>query len=83
MKITIKTLSEKALENNDYRDEYHLLVNGTLEIEANDYGEPEDNTLSRDLSFVYDILPLMKKAYEAGKNGVALEIEEIKLDEPS
>lgn len=33
------------------------------------HGEPEDNYLFRDLSFVYDVEGLMKAAYEAGKNG--------------
>jgi len=28
--------------------------------------EPEDATLSRDLNFAYDIVPLMKEAWEAG-----------------
>ena len=39
-------------------------------------GEPEDMTLYRDLSDVYNIVPMLKKAWEAGKNGEPLEIEE-------
>lgn len=32
-------------------------------------GEPEDNSLGRDLSFVYGIEDIAKLAYDAGKNG--------------
>lgn len=36
--------------------------------------EPEDATLSRDLSFVFNIVGLLKQAYEAGKRGDKLVI---------
>jgi hypothetical protein len=38
-------------------------------------GEPEDMTFSRDLSDVFNIPALLKFAYEAGKNGEELIIE--------
>ena len=47
MKIITKSLTEEAIENNDYQDEYHIIVNGKERIQANDYGEPEDNRLGR------------------------------------
>ena len=42
-------------------------------------GEPEDFSLERDLKFIYKIVPLMKRAWEAGKRGEAF--EEIEEDE--
>lgn len=49
---------------------------GTLKIEINGKGriyagpgEPEDMSLGRNMNFVYDIVPLMKEAWQAGKNG--------------
>lgn len=38
-------------------------------------GEPEDASLGRDYSDVYNIEDLVKMAYEAGKNGERLEID--------
>lgn len=81
MKITTKTLSEESYINNDYRNEYVIEINERRVISANDYGEPEDNILSRDLNFVYKIVPLLELAYEAGKNGEELEITHEELEE--
>jgi hypothetical protein len=39
-------------------------------------GEPEDMTIGRDLSDAWDISDLLIMAYNAGKNGEELEIEE-------
>lgn len=82
MRIVTKTLSDADFEKNDYRNEYEIHVDGKREIRANDYGQPEDNSLGRDLNFVYGVVPLMKRAYEAGKAGEPLEIteEELTLD---
>lgn len=44
-------------------------------------GEPEDNYLDRDLNFVYEIAPLMKKAWEAGKKGEEFTVEEKEAEE--
>ena len=74
MKIVERSLTESAVKENDYKDFYEIVVNGEVKISANDYGEPEDNTLGRDLNFVYNIVDLMKLAYEAGKRGEELEI---------
>ena len=81
MKIITKSLTQEAIEKNDYQDEYHIIVNGKERIQANDYGEPEDNRLGRDLNFVYSIVDLMKEAFDAGKNGEKLEITNEKVKE--
>lgn len=41
---------------------------------------PEDNTLSRNFSDCYDIPELLRKAYEAGRNGEEFELEYV-IDE--
>ena len=52
-----------------------LRVNGSSVASARPLYEcPEDATLERDLSYVYEITDLMEQAYEAGKNGEKLEI---------
>ena len=41
-------------------------------------GEPEDNSLGRDLNDAYDIKDALKAAYEAGKRGETLKtVEEV------
>jgi len=64
-------------EPNDYGEgeRFTLEVDGKYRLSAGG-GEPEDNTLGRDLNFVYGIVPLMREAYEAGKRGETLEVEE-------
>ncbi len=49
---------------------------GNLHLSFHD-GEPEDNNLGRNFNSCYSIKDLVKKAYEAGKSGESLEIEEI------
>jgi len=61
----------------------------TTTIETNDgsksasfgHGEPEDMYLFRDLNDAYDIAPMLKMAYEAGKRGEELIEESIKEEE--
>ena len=74
MKIIKRSLSDKAMKANDYRQRFAIVVDGTEKISVGDGGEPEDNALGRDLNFVYDIVPLMKLAFEAGARGENLEI---------
>lgn len=45
------------------------------------HGEPEDNSLGRDLSDAYHIKDALEAAYEAGKRGETLKIVEEKSDE--
>lgn len=54
---------------------YELNVNGRCYINIGT-PEPEDATLHRDLSFVYDIPGMLKAAYEAGKAGHKFELTE-------
>ena len=81
MKIIERSLTEEARNKNDYKDSYAIIVDGVEEVAANDYGEPEDNTLGRDLNFVYSIVPLMRRAWESGKNGEAFEVSEEQVEE--
>jgi hypothetical protein len=81
MKIIERSLTKEVIEANDYKDAYAIIVNGKQQISANDYGEPEDNCLGRDLSFVYSIVGLMKMAFEAGKRGEELEITSEEVEE--
>jgi hypothetical protein len=60
-------------------ERYVIEVDGAHRVTAG-RGEPEDNCLGRDLSFVYDIVPLMQEAYEAGKRGDAFEVEKVEED---
>lgn len=40
----------------------------------------EDNTLSRNFSDCYDIPSLLRKAYEAGKNGESFDVEYVEVE---
>ena len=68
----------------DYFVDWDYVQFVTIETEntALDFsgGDSEDNTLSRNFSDVYQIENLIREAYEAGKNGEDLNIEEIKID---
>ena len=81
MEIKTKSLTEKALSKQDYQDFYEIEVDGKKEVSASDYGEPEDNTLGRNLNFVYSLPELMEKAYNAGKNGEDFKITHEEVDE--
>lgn len=81
MKIVEKSLTETALEAADWMDIYIIEVNGEEKISVNDYGEPEDNSLGRDLNFVYGIVDLMRLAFEAGKAGEEFVVEQQKIEE--
>lgn len=57
-------------------------VNGKSAVWANPlYDCPEDATLERDMSFVYEIPDLMRQAYEAGKNGEPFVVTEESEDD--
>ena len=80
MLIQIYSLSEKAVENRDYRSALKIEVNNKNTFEVYD-GEPEDNSLDRNFSACWDIEKLMKMAYEAGKNGEEYTVEYFEVDE--
>ena len=63
----------KYEEDTDYYEweVYTIEVDGKTEVSIG-RPEPEDCSLGRDLSFAFNIVPLMKRAYEAGKNGEEL-----------
>lgn len=62
---------ELFIESNDEGYESHTLyANGNEVYSAYPMWEcPEDATVERDLHSGHDIINLMEKAYEAGKNG--------------
>ena len=80
MKITTISLTEKAVEERDYRDIYVIEIDDKKIFSVSD-GEPEDSNLSRDFSDVYSIPELMQKAYDAGKRGEEITFEQIEVDE--
>ena len=55
-------------------------VDGKREIHAGSC-EPEDATVERDLNFVYNIVPLMRRAYNVGARGEDFSVEEIPMEE--
>jgi hypothetical protein len=62
-------------------DRVTIVVDNDEFCSVRDFSEcPEDANTGRDLSFVYGIPKLLKKAYEAGKNGDSFDMEEIKED---
>jgi len=62
-------------KNYDEQATLEIEVNGTRKVYAYP-GEPEDFSLGRDLNFVYDIVPLMKEAWGAGKAGEKFVVHE-------
>jgi hypothetical protein len=77
MKITY-SLTTNPYE--DWRQIYTVSIDGKEVVDCSD-GEPEDNTLYRNFNDVLKIPDLMKLAFEAGKRGEELEIEEVKEKE--
>ena len=75
MKVTRIT----RINRDDYRTQLEILIDGETAFDVAD-GEPEDSNLSRDFNSCYKIPELMRKAYEAGKNGETFEIEETEED---
>lgn len=83
MKITTTTFRSKEWGDELLEWGFETKVN-TLNNEKKVFfreGEPEDMTLGRDLSDAYDIPDMLIMAYEAGKNGEDLIIEELTEDE--
>ena len=56
-----------------------LWVDDEEEIYASE-GEPEDRGLYRGQNYVFSILDLMKRAYQAGKSGESFEVTSIEED---
>lgn len=75
MKVTVINQADKRGENH----RISIRVNSVHVVDIGDSlsETPEDATLDRDLSFVYDIPDLMEMAYTAGRNGEEFEIQHI------
>lgn len=80
MKIVEKSLTEEALEQRDYSNILEIYIDGKCSFSVSD-GEPEDANLARDFNDCCSVSDLMRKAYDAGKNGESFEIEYEKLSE--
>ena len=71
--MKIKTVYERYGDYGE-RENYEIIVDGVDRVYVGT-PEPEDATLSRDLSFAYRIVPLMREAWEAGKRGEDFTVE--------
>ena len=79
MEVEVISLTEKAVEERDYRNEIEIKINGVRVFRVND-GEPEDSNLSRDFNDCWNIPNLMKKAYQAGVIGNEMTIKWTEVD---
>lgn len=68
MNVDIYTRADKFLDEYDYNSFITIKIDGNKFFSVHD-GEPEDNNLGRNFGEVCDIPFLMRKAWEAGKNG--------------
>ena len=73
--MKIHTKFEDPSDDNDFRERLTILVDDKKVFGVYD-GEPEDNTLARNFNDCYNVVDLMKKAYEAGACGEELIITE-------
>jgi hypothetical protein len=80
MKIEEITSSDKFHKKNDYRSFLEIKINDKTVMKFCD-GEPEDNNLCRNFSDAYNIVSMLKEAYEAGKNGETFEVSERQIDD--
>lgn len=80
MKVIVRSLTDEGFQDRDYQNAYEVEIVDGDTVSFSD-GEPEDSNLSRNFNDVYKIPALIKQAYEAGKNGEVLEIENIQVDD--
>jgi len=80
MKVEVISLTDKVIEDREYRDRLVIKIDGKNEFHVSD-GEPEDARLGRDFSDCWKIPELMTMAHEAGAKGEAIEIVITKVDE--
>jgi hypothetical protein len=71
-------------EDSDYNKRYKIRFNykdggKIFNMFVRDYAEPEDNCLSRDLKFVYDIPKAIEEAYKIGLAGGKIEFEKVEI----
>lgn len=81
--MLVKIKNNEGNDDNEYRDFYSIDAsreNSFLNLEFAD-GEVEDGNLSRSFSAVYNIMDLVKMAYEAGKAGEQLDVVDVEDDD--
>lgn len=76
--MALKYEEKNAMDEEYYRSGLSISLGGK-ELRFLD-GEPEDASLNRDFSDVYNISELVEKAYEAGKAGEELEFSFEEVD---
>lgn len=81
MKIEVITLSDKGMEEFDFRQMLTIKVDGKTVFNVMD-GEPEDANLMRDFNDCLAIPELMEMAFNAGKQGDEISIERVEVDDP-
>ena len=80
MKVEFITRTELKIEKYDYRNRIVININNEKVFDIRD-DEPEDSNLSRSFSDCYKITNLIRKAYNAGRNGEDFELKEIESDD--
>lgn len=71
MKVVVKTYESEDMMYNSLEIVIDKAINFKVESSED---SPEDNTLHRNFQDCYDIPALLKKAYEAGRNGEKFEL---------
>ena len=67
MIVTVRSLTQEQLSDNDYRDALEIDVDGKVMMFFD--GEPEDATIARDFNDVRRIPGMLRLAFEAGASG--------------
>ena len=80
MKVEEFSLSDEGLAAADGHDILSIKIDGTQVFSVCE-GEPEDNTLARNFSDCWDIVKLMRQAYEAGVNQEKFTVDSTLTDE--
>jgi len=80
MKVIVKSLKQEVLEERGYKNRLIIEADGEDVFSVWD-GSPEDNSLYRNFRSCFKIGRLMKKAFEAGRNGEEFELSEEELDD--
>lgn len=75
----MKVVAINIKPNSNYDEaSFAVVVDGDVMVKAGG-GEPEDNTIYRDLNFVFDIPDMLRAAYDAGRAGEYFVIENATL----
>jgi hypothetical protein len=79
MKVEVYNLTQEAQERRDYCDYLEIKIDNKRVFSVHD-GEREDNNLCRNFSDCYSIPDLLKRAYEAGRNGEEFSVSYFEVD---